>query len=431
MIEELYAHFLQHPFICTDTRKIEPNAIFFALKGDNFNGNKFAAKALENGCSYAVIDEEEYNTSDRFILVEDVLTALQQLAKHHRQQLNIPVLGITGSNGKTTTKELIRAVISQKLNTFATFGNLNNHIGVPLSLLSITAQHEFAIIEMGANHQKEIEELCQIALPEFGIITNIGKAHIEGFGSEQGIIKGKGELFDHLATSGGKAFINNNSVIIQDMAKSRSLSSISYGSEQPSDYNGQLRSVSPFVQLTWNTTAYQSENIESCLIGTYNFENILAAISIGHFFGVEPEKIKKAIEGYVPDNNRSQLLKTATNTIILDAYNANPSSVTAAIKNLHAMEAEQKFFILGDMLELGNESKTEHQGIIKLIQQLELNSGVFVGNEFKQIMDDFDFPVFDTTTEAQEYLLQSPIQNSLILIKGSRGIKLEPLADIL
>ncbi|MFT4662851.1 MAG: UDP-N-acetylmuramoyl-tripeptide--D-alanyl-D-alanine ligase, partial [Patiriisocius sp.] len=361
-LEKLYSLFLENPKISTDTRKITEGSIFFALKGDNFNGNKYAEEALEKGASYAIIDEEKYRKSDNFIIVDDVLKALQDLATYHRSQLTIPVIGLTGSNGKTTTKELIRAVLSQKHNCLATVGNLNNHIGVPLTILSITKEHEIAIIEMGANHVGEIESLCRIALPNFGLITNIGRAHIGEFGGFDNIIKAKTELYKtmlqsnkHLIFDSSEEqnddrviFVNGDDMLLMDKSDGRKRHT--YGSKSMYDTEGVYHSQDPFLNVSWES---KDILIKTQLIGKYNTDNILAAVAIGEHFNVSDNMIKEALENYTPTNNRSQIQKTAKNTLIMDAYNANPSSVEVAIENLLTMEANKKFFILGDMLELG------------------------------------------------------------------------------
>ncbi|MEM9022852.1 MAG: UDP-N-acetylmuramoyl-tripeptide--D-alanyl-D-alanine ligase, partial [Bacteroidota bacterium] len=322
MIETLYAYFLQHRKICTDTRKIEPQAIFFALKGDNFNGNKFAAAALDGGCAYAVVDEPQDTEDPRFLMVDDVLATLQQLARHHREQLNIPVIGITGSNGKTTTKELMQAVLSKRFNTWATQGNLNNHIGVPLTLLSITPEHEVAIIEMGANHQGEIGTLCSFAQPDYGLITNIGKAHLEGFGGLEGVIKAKRQLYDHLRQHGGTVFVNMDNPLLADLSEGMNI--ISYGTAPERNFVGAVQPDGLTLALKWRTEDLSDQSVTTSLVGDYNFENALAAIAVGWQFGVGAEAIGEALAAYVPQNQRSQLLRQNNREIVLDAYNANP-----------------------------------------------------------------------------------------------------------
>jgi UDP-N-acetylmuramoyl-tripeptide--D-alanyl-D-alanine ligase len=331
-IEEIYSLFLKHPAICTDSRKAEKYGIFFSLKGDNFNGNAFAEIALENGCKYAFIDEAVYYKDNRYIIVENALNTLQELAKHHRSKLKIPVIGITGTNGKTTTKELIKAVLEKKFNTLATEGNLNNHIGVPQTILKITGKTEIAIIEMGANHIGEIAELCKISKPDHGIITNIGKAHLEGFGSFEGIVKAKKELYDHIEQNNGLLFVNKDNQLLSEMASR--IKKITYGKSASADHTGSIKNTEPFIEIVWkNTATNKTFLIKSKLVGAYNFENIMAAVAIGSYFEVDVSLIKEAIEAYTPSNNRSQIIKSSNNTIIMDAYNANPSSMEAAINN--------------------------------------------------------------------------------------------------
>jgi len=370
-IDELYKLFTQSSGVCIDTRKINNDCLFFALKGENFNGNKFAKNAIENGASFAIIEEEEYQISNKFILVNSVLETLQKLANHHRKQLNIPIIGITGTNGKTTTKELINIVLSEKYKTTATLGNLNNHIGLPLTLLSIPKDSEMAIIEMGASHRKEIEFLCKIAEPNYGIITNIGTAHIEGFGSYEGVKKTKNELYEYIKSKKGKVFVNQNDKVLQELSKD--IERINYGN---SDF--QLLSSSPSVQLKW-----KKKLITSQLYGKYNYNNILTAICIGNYFRVPENQIVQAIESYIPSNNRSQIIKIDSNIIYLDAYNANPTSMTAAIDTFAENTAPNKLMILGDMLELGKISQKEHQKIVDKVQKFNLTT-IFVGEAFKE-----------------------------------------------
>lgn len=424
-IQELYALYLLHPHISTDTRSIKKNSLFFALIGDNFDGNQFAAKALDNGASYAIISSKEYQQDERFILVEDTLTSLQELAKYHRTQLTIPIIGITGSNGKTTTKELMKSALSEKYNTFATYGNLNNHIGVPLSLLSISHQHEIAIIEMGANHQKEIELLSSICNPDCGLITNIGKAHLEGFGGIEGVEKGKTELFQNLHSRGKQIFINVDDIRLKSYVAE--MDAITYGSKE-CKYISEITSTLPFLSLT---VAYKNMKIEidSKLIGTYNCPNILSAVVVADYFNVSAAAIKKGIENYLPTNNRSQLVEQGTNKIIMDAYNANPSSMFEAINNLVRSEAEKKFFILGDMLEVGKDSKKEHENIVELLINHELK-GVLVGSIFCSIKQN-EYLSFSNSEAAKKFLKTNHKQNTLFLVKGSRGIKLETIQEVL
>lgn len=435
-MEKLYEIFLRYPKICTDTRRVEKNAVFFALRGPNFNANSLAGKAIEQGCAFAVIDEKEYRKNEQFILVEDVLKTLQGLAKYHRNQLKklpapIPFIGITGSNGKTTTKELINAALSRKFKTTATGGNLNNHIGVPLTVLSVTKTTEIAIIEMGANHIDEIAGLCSIAQPDFGIITNIGKAHMEGFGNFEGVIKAKGELYDYLKKNNGTAFLNNDNQLLKDL--SHGIKKLTYGKSDDCDCIGKFIEANPLVKISWKKKQESEfrEIIQTKIIGNYNFENILAAICIGNFFGVDRNDIKTALENYLPSDNRSQILKKGSNTIILDCYNANPVSMSAAISNFAQMQDGNKIAILGDMLELGEYSRKEHENIVEILKNCPFSQTILVGEEFSKINLPGNFKSFLKTEEAKQFLLSGKIENSQILIKGSRGIKLESVAEVL
>lgn len=430
-IDSLYQHFLQHPTICTDTRNITEGCLFFALKGNKFDANTFAAQAISQGAAYAIVDNVNYQTDERCILVPDVLTALQDLAKYHRNQLNIPVIGLTGSNGKTTTKELINAVLAQKYISFATMGNLNNHIGVPLSILSLTSKTEIAVIEMGANHQKEIEFLCSIAQPTHGLITNIGMAHLDGFGGFEGVKKGKAELFAYLKKHDGTAFINRDNPYIMEMSQKAMLSKvIYYGAEAINTISGKLLKSDPFIELSWTSQA-GSFNTEVHLTGAYNFENILAAIVIGQFFDVNPDQINAGLSGYLPNNNRSQITKTATNTVICDFYNANPSSMAAALKNIELLSSDNKTIIIGDMFELGQESLEQHKLIIEQAEKLPINTLIFIGHHFLEAKQANKGQFFGTPAEAQVFLRENPINNSLVLLKGSRGMALEQLLPLL
>ncbi len=412
--------------VCTDTRKLIPGSIFFALKGDNFNANEFAEQALKAGCAYAVIDEENHHLANgKTLLVEDSLKALQDLAAYHRQQLSIPFIGITGSNGKTTTKELINAVLSKKYNTLATYGNLNNHIGVPLTVLSVTSQHEVAIIEMGANHQGEIDFLCRIADPDYGIITNIGKAHLEGFGGIEGVIKGKSELYRYLQAKKGKVFLHADDKLLHDLTIDND--KITYGTKKLYDIVGKVNESSQQLEFAWRTryTAAELKDaafIKTNLVGVYNYYNLLCAVCVGNTLHVEEADINKALEEYVPSNSRSQLHQTANNTLILDYYNANPTSMSAAIENFANIKAENKMLVLGDMLELGDESVQEHQAIVDLLKAKQLNRYILVGPVFKSIEPATSYM---DSTEAATHLKKLNLHQYTILIKGSRGIKLE------
>ncbi len=429
-IPKLYELFLQHPVVCTDTRNIIPGSIFFALKGENFNANTFAAEAIEKGSVFAVIDEPEYKKGEKFLLVNDVLTSLQNLAAHHRKQLKIPVIGITGTNGKTTTKELINSVLKEKYNCFATKGNLNNHIGVPLSLLLLTKEHELAVIEMGASKPGDIEELCNIAFPDYGIITNIGRAHLEGMGGFEGVLKTKTELFKHIKSLGKLIFVNADDDLLMENAKG--FETFTYGKNESANVVGELVSGDAELVVKWKTKNNMVETIAaSHLPGSYNFPNIITAICIGTYFGLTKEQINKGIENYIPTNNRSQVIKSGSNTILMDAYNANPSSVEAALENFKRIKAEKKSIILGEMLELGETSPNEHEHIIALIEKMELAQTFFVGNNFLSLRKKFPkHSYFKDVNELLEFMKKAPIHDSFILIKGSRGNKLERLSEV-
>jgi UDP-N-acetylmuramoyl-tripeptide--D-alanyl-D-alanine ligase len=424
--QQLYEKYLDSSGVSTDTRKITPNSIFFALTGDNFDGNKFAADALSSGAKYAVVDNPEVVKDERYLLVTDVLTALQDVARYHRQKLNIPIFGLTGSNGKTTTKELIREVLSTKFNVIATEGNLNNHIGVPLTILRITSDTEVAVIEMGANHIGEIATLCEIAQPTHGLITNIGKAHLEGFGNYEGVIRAKSELYHYLIQHDGLLFINSDDPLLKNMSK-RIKDPLFYNN--PGDfYACQLLSANPYVDF--NSEA--GEKVSTSLIGTYNFKNIAAALCVGKYFKVDENIANKAIADYVPKNNRSQIITTEKNQIILDAYNANPVSMKAALENLAAMEHPNKVVILGDMFELGDDTELEHKNIINQVVQMELSSALLCGKaSSKASASSSSIASFGTKDELIEYLKSKPITGALILIKASRGMGLETLVEYL
>ena len=436
---DLYKIYQKHPLISTDTRKIAPGSLFFALKGDKFDANTFAEQAVAAGAAYAIIDNPDYNKGEQYVLVDDVLSALQDLARYHRRQLTIPVIGLTGTNGKTTTKELINSVLSQHFNTYATEGNLNNHIGVPLTILSINSSHEAAVIEMGANHQKEIELLCTISQPTHGLITNVGKAHLEGFGGAEGVKKGKGELYDYLKASNAITFVNSDSADLMVMQHARSLKNVTfYGSiDLDNLVSGQLIENSPYLTLQWtdNSTG-KSYEVKSQLTGAYNLDNILAAICIGVYFKLTAEQINAGISGYQPKNNRSQITKTATNTLICDYYNANPSSMAVAIENIGKIEAKHKVLVLGDMFEMGPESAVEHEAIIKKALETPVDERIFIGGEFYQAKESIDHgpwtidKFYPTAEDAIAGLKANPIKNATVLIKGSRGMALERLVEL-
>ena len=424
-IEQIHRLFLECTSACTDTRKIKNNDMFFALKGDNFNGNTYAEQALASGAKYCIIDEDAYKTSEKTILVNDVLETLQELATFHRQYLNIPILAITGSNGKTTTKELINATLSQKFKTKATVGNLNNHIGVPLTLLSITKDTEIGIVEMGANHQKEIEFLCSITKPDYGYITNFGKAHLEGFGGVKGVIKGKSELYDYLIKNNKTIFVNANDPI--QIRKTKKADVYTFGNT----VSGTNVSISFVEAQPFVSCLYKGVIIQSQLIGEYNFNNIAVAITIGDYFEIEPNKIKLAIENYVPTNNRSQIIEKGTNKIILDAYNANPTSMRAALLNFEK-QSGFKTAILGDMFELGKSAKSEHQTIADLALSLNIDQLIFVGENFFQSKINSEKAMkFNSFEDLKNLSDMSKLQNTLLLIKGSRGMALERVLELL
>jgi UDP-N-acetylmuramoyl-tripeptide--D-alanyl-D-alanine ligase len=439
-IDQLYNIYLQHPVISTDTRNITAGSIFFALKGDKFDANTFAKQSIEAGAAYAVIDNPIYAEGDSFLLVDDVLTALQDLATHHRRQLQIPVIGLTGTNGKTTTKELINSVLSQRFKTLATQGNLNNHIGVPLTILKINNTHQMAVIEMGANHQKEIALLCSIAQPTHGLITNVGKAHLEGFGGVEGVKKGKGELYDYLLSSDGVAFINSDDAVLTQMQQARGLKNIVYYGKAPNTENtvsGRLLESSTLLTLKWNDRKSVSYNIKSQLTGAYNLDNILAAICIGTYFELTANEINNGIESYQPTNNRSQIVQTATNTLICDFYNANPSSMFVAIDNIDRMPAARKVLILGDMFEMGDEAAIEHTAVIQKAIDAHVTERIFIGKEFSSQQTEvvgYDLSsatFYLTADDAITGLRTNPIKDATILIKGSRGMALERLVELL
>jgi UDP-N-acetylmuramoyl-tripeptide--D-alanyl-D-alanine ligase len=417
-IDQLYDIYKKHTSIQTDTRQLKTGDLFFALKGPNFNGNTYAAAALEKGAAFAVIDEEAYFTQpDKMMLTTDVLETLQQLALRHRQELKIPFLAITGTNGKTTTKELISAVLSSTFKTTATAGNLNNHIGVPLTILRIPADAEMAVIEMGANHEHEIAAYCKIALPTHGIITNIGKAHLEGFGSEEGVRRAKGELYDFLRENGGTVFLYNEYSYLLEMSKGIK-EVISYG-EKSADYTG--KPLADTALLSVDVTG--AGTISTQLVGAYNFPNVMAAVAVGKYFHVPDTNISNALETYAPSNNRSQVIKQETNTIVMDAYNANPSSMKAAIENFAGLKAAKKVLLLGAMMELGNDSVKEHQALADMLQRTHWHAVVLVGGDFSKVTHPYLY--LENAAEAASWLKQQQFTDTYILIKGSRSIGME------
>jgi len=428
-IEQLYQIFLKSKSVTTNSRIVESNAIFFALKGENFNGNVYAKNALENGCSYSIVDDPEYVQSDKYILVNDVLKTLQLLGNYHRRQLNIPIIAITGTNGKTTTKELVANVLSKKYNVSYTKGNLNNHIGVPLTLLSMSKNTEIGIVEMGANHMNEIKDLCEIAEPNFGVITNIGKAHLEGFGSFDNIIKTKKELYEYIKTKNGKVFFNSNNSILLDIVKKLSLNSIAFGNSESRVY-AEIIPSELFLSFNINIGDFKTI-VKTQLIGNYNIENVLAAASIGYYNGINPELIVSAIEEYVPQNNRSQFSETTKNKLFLDAYNANPTSVEASVKNFVSLDIKNKCIVLGDMLELGKESKSEHKKILELLNNYSFDKIILVGKIYKSLDVKIHILQFENVDDLRIWIKTNNLNNFNILIKGSRGIQLEKIVELL
>ena len=423
-IEELYQIYLTYPTIETDTRKIKKDNLFFALKGPNFNGNNYAKEALNAGASYCICDERTNMEDTRIIFVDDVLNTLQQLAKYHRMQFNIPFIAITGSNGKTTTKELVHEVLTSTYKCYTTKGNLNNHIGVPLTILSIKKDAEIAVIEMGANHQQEIESYCVYTMPTHGLITNCGKAHLEGFGGEEGIKKGKGELYNYILHTNGTIFINNDYEYLHQMSVAIK-NKISYGTADAT-YVGEAKAGGHFLEVSIKKGA-DIENIKTQLAGNYNLPNVMSAVCIGKYFDVADDKIKKALESYTPTNSRSQLLQKDTNTILLDAYNANPSSMKVAIENFAEMEGENKVVILGGMMELGEESLTEHANLVELLAKYSWKQVVVAGKDFINLP--LNILHFDNALEIAVWFKEQRFTNTTILIKGSRSMAMEKVLE--
>ncbi|NEW84592.1 MAG: UDP-N-acetylmuramoyl-tripeptide--D-alanyl-D-alanine ligase [Mariniphaga sp.] len=427
-IIELYEIFTKHPKISTDSRRIEKDSLFFALKGENFNGNTYATTALENGAAYSIVDEAAWQLDERYILVENVLTTLQQLATYHRLQIDIPIIAITGTNGKTTTKELVTEVLSKNFRVDCTKGNLNNHIGVPLTLLSMSASTQIGVVEMGANHPGDIVELCEIALPNLGLITNVGMAHLEGFGSFEGVKQTKAELYRFIEETGGKIFLNTANSHLREMAGNLA-DRISYKTlSEGEGIEGELIQSAPLMVFQVKFPKGWLY-IKTNLAGGYNLENALAAVCIGNYFGVSPFEIVEAIEAYKPTNNRSQFVKTAKNQLLMDAYNANPTSMNAALENFTAFDAPLKGVILGDMLELGEASHEEHQKIADKLTGLNLDLVLLTGKEFAKCQTPSNFIIFDDNSLLINYLENEKPQGYLFLIKGSRGMKLETVAD--
>lgn len=425
-IIDLYDLFIHNPQITTDSRNCPKGSIFFALKGDKFDGNQYAGKALASGCVYAVIDNPDYYIGERTILVDNVLKTLQQLAHHHRKVLGLPIIGITGTNGKTTTKELLAAVLSTKFNLLYTEGNFNNHIGVPLTLLRLTHDHEMAVIEMGASHPGDIKELVDIVHPNYGIITNVGRAHLEGFGSFEGVIRTKGELYDYIRRSKGKIFIKKENEYLQSIAKG--IEQITYGNGDDAFASGQVVSCDPFLVFNWKQQG-KLHTVETHMIGSYNLDNVLTAVAVGRFFKIPAERISRAIAAYEPTNNRSQFKKTENNELIIDAYNANPSSMKVALDNFITMPVQPKAIILGDMRELGPTSDELHAEVVEQIKKGQFDKVFLCGEHFSKVGKEFS--PFATTEAMTEELRRQPLKGYHILIKGSHSMGLEKLADIL
>ncbi len=423
-IQDLYKLYLAHPSIQTDTRKLQGGDLFFALKGPNFNGNKFAKQALDAGAAYVIIDEPANFSNDRLIITDDALNTLQQLALYHRQQFDIPFIAITGSNGKTTTKELVHEVLSSTYITYTTKGNLNNHIGIPLTILSVKKDAQMAVIEMGANHQKEIASYCAYTLPTHGIITNCGKAHLEGFGGEEGVRKGKGELYDYLRANNGTVFLMSDYDYLVEMSKGianiKTYGTVDAGITGVADNSKELLEVNML-----KGTGIQ--HIKTNLVGSYNLPNVLVAVTVGKYFNVADDKIKTALESYIPSNSRSQLIEKDSNRIILDAYNANPTSMKAAIENIAKMDGDDKVLLLGGMMEMGEESMKEHAGIVELINQYKWKNVVLVGGDFHKV--NHNYINFKTSVDAKDWLKEQHFKNSLLLVKGSRSMQMEKVLE--
>ena len=435
-IQEIYRIYRSHPVVTTDSRDCPQGSIFIALKGASFDGNRFAEAALQKGCSYAVVDEKEYAKADdgRYILVDDALVTYKELAREHRRQFPIPVIGITGTNGKTTSKELISAVLSEKFNVHHTEANYNNDVGVPRTLLGIRPEHEIAVIEMGASHPGDIEKLVKYVEPTCGLITNVGRAHLQGFGSFEGVKRTKGELYDFLKAHDGLLFLNESNADLMEMAAQREFSRIiTYGQDETADVQGNVVSCAPFLKFTWQALSHQPSSgtyeVQTHLIGSYNLDNMLAAIAIGLHFGVTPQQVCHALENYIPHNNRSQLTETAHNRLIVDAYNANPSSMAAAIENFRLMQVKDKMAILGDMRELGAASGEEHQKVVDLLKNTGIDNVWLVGEELGKTRT--SFRKFHDVEEVKAEIARRCPENHYILIKGSNGIKLFELPALL
>lgn len=427
MIEKIYNYFISSSGVSTDSRTVKPNNLFFSLSGPNFNGNEYASKAIENGALFAIIDDPDFKKGDQYILVNNCLSSLQELANYHRKKIASEIIAITGSNGKTTTKELIHAVMSSYFKTQSTEGNLNNHIGVPITLLSIESATEFAIVEMGANKPGDIKELVDIAEPDFGIITNVGKAHLEGFGSFEGVIKTKTELYEFIKQKSGALFLNADDEILQK--KASNLPAFTYGKSEQANIRGEILNSDPFLKINWQIpNESRFESVQTQLVGDYNFPNVMCAITVGVYFGVPYHSIKLAIETYVPTNNRSQILKTEFNTVILDAYNANPSSMEVALRNFSLQKSNNQIVILGKMNELGSFSLDEHKNIQNLANSFPFEQVILIGEHYSQNPNNV---VLQNTDELFLWLKKNPLKNKNILIKGSRSNKLEQIVSLL
>ncbi|MCD7937725.1 MAG: UDP-N-acetylmuramoyl-tripeptide--D-alanyl-D-alanine ligase [Tannerellaceae bacterium] len=425
-IAELYEKYIHHPVVTTDSRICPKGCLFFALKGERFDGNEYAAKALSVGAAYAIIDNPDFYTGERTILVDNVLVALQKLARHHRKVMGIPVIGITGTNGKTTTKELIAAVLSTKYNLLYTEGNLNNHIGVPLTLLRMNHEHEMAVIEMGANKPGDIKELAEIAMPNYGLITNVGRAHLEGFGSFEGVLQTKGELYEYIRRTKGTIFINEDDKELKSIA--RGMEQVTYGKSEDAFASGSVESADPYLTFNWRQQG-KLHSVETHLVGSYNLMNVLAAVTIGRYFKIPAQRISRAISDYEPVNNRSQLKHTGKNELVIDTYNANPSSMKAALENFSTMKAIPKAIILGDMFELGEEGIALHAEIIAAIKEYSFDKVYLCGSIFAQVAG--EYPVYSTTASLIEELKRNPLREYHILVKGSRGMALEQIIEYL
>ena len=423
-IEKIYQYYSKKYLVSTDSRKIEEGCVFVALKGERFDGNDFAYQVAQDNIAACVIaDRKDLPHHERLFIVEDSLTTLQELARLHRERCNIPIIGITGTNGKTTTKELTAAVLSKKFNLIYTQGNFNNHLGLPLTILRIKPDTEMAVVEMGANHPNEIDQLCTIANPDFGIITNIGKAHLEGFGSFEGVVKTKNELYDFIRNKNGKLFVNHDNELLMNL--SNGIDSQTYGKDNNANIKASIVSSNPYLIINW-----EGNEIKTNLVGDYNFENVMAAISVGCHFNIEKNLIIEALENYTPTNNRSQFRKSEKNEIVMDAYNANPVSMHHAIKNFRNISSDNTLLILGDMRELGKDSEKEHQIIVNLIKELKFENVILVGSEFKKTVGT-DFTTFDNVDELLSYINDNNISGKKILIKGSNSIRLEKIINVL